>query len=310
MKIIFFGSSDFAVPALEALSKKEDVALAVTQPDRKKGRSLRVASTAVKQSAVNLGIEVYQPDSVNKKDSIERLKKLDADIFIVVSFGQILKKELLETPKKYCINVHASILPKYRGAAPINWAIANGERETGITIIRMNEKMDEGDMIAKEIVNINDSDDAVMLSSKLSRKGAELLLKSIDLIKEEKVSFAKQDNSKSTYAPKLERHDGIIDWNWDADKICSRIKAFAPWPGCFTHFDKKILKIWKAAPVDVYGYNCAPGTVLEIRKHSILIGTGKGAMEIKELQLEGKRRMSAEEFIAGHREITAGKVLT
>ena len=307
MKIIFFGSSDFAVPILEALDKKEDVALAVTQPDREKGRSLRVASTAVKRSAVNLGIEVYQPDNVNKKDSIERLKKLDADIFIVVSFGQILKKEVLDLPEKYCLNMHASLLPKYRGAAPINWAIANGEKETGVTIIKMNEKMDEGDMLSSRRVNISGDDDAVTLSDRLSKKGAEFLLKSIDLIKEGKACFQKQDSSRATYAPKLEKQDGLIDWCMSAGKIHNRVRAFVPWPGCFTRLDKKILKIWKVKPAAVSNYpDSGPGTVLEIRKSGILVSTGKDGLEIEELQLEGKRRMRAEEFIAGHKEITPG----
>ncbi|MBU3911829.1 MAG: methionyl-tRNA formyltransferase [Candidatus Omnitrophica bacterium] len=310
MNIVFFGSSDFAVPVLEALNKKENVALAVTQPDREKGRLLKVASTAVKQSAVSLGIETYQPENVNKKDSVEYLRKFDADVFVVVSFGQILKKGLLDIPKQYCLNVHASLLPKYRGAAPINWVIANGEKETGVTIIKMNEKMDEGDISSSGIVSISADDDAITLSGKLSRKGAELLLKSIELIKEEKISFQKQDSSVATCAPKLEKQDGLIDWDMNAEEIHNRVRAFVPWPGCFTLFDRKILKIWKVRQEDIPDYSGSPpGTVLEIKKNGILVSTGKGGLEIEELQLEGKRRMSVEEFIAGHKEIAAGKIL-
>lgn len=311
MKIIFFGSSDFAVPVLEALSRQEEVALVVTQPDRKKGRSLRVASTAIKESAAGLGIRVFQPDDVNKKESIECLKEIGADLFVVVSFGQILKRELLDIQREYCLNVHASLLPKYRGAAPVNWAIANGEKETGVTIIKMNERMDEGDVMIKEGAVIDDEDDAVTLSDKLSKKGAGALLKSIDLIKKGEEKFIKQDNSRVTYAPKLKKQDGLIDWNLSAAEIRNRIRAFVPWPGCFTCMNKKILKIWKAGPSAVG--NCGaerPGTVLKVTRDNISVSTGEGVLDIKELQLEGRRRMKAEEFIAGHRELVKGLKFT
>ena len=290
MKIIFFGSSEFAVPALEGL----DVALVVTQPDRKKGRSQKISSTAVKMKADSLKIQTFQPEDVNSEKSIEFLKGLGADVFVVVSFGQILSKKLLDLPKLYALNVHASLLPKYRGAAPINWAIANGEKETGITIIKMNEKMDEGDIVLKEAVSINKDEDATQLSDKLSKKGAEVLLKCLD----SSINFEKQDSSKATYAPKLKKEDGLIDWNWSAEKIHNRIRAFVPWPGCFTHLDKKILKIYKASarpePSDK-----KPGTILEITKEYISVSAGKGILNIKELQLESKRRMSVKEFIPG-----------
>ena len=290
MKIIFFGSSEFAVPALEGL----DVALVVTQPDRKKGRSQKISSTAVKMKADSLKIQTFQPEDVNSEKSIEFLKGLGADVFVVVSFGQILSKKLLDLPKLYALNAHASLLPKYRGAAPINWAIANGEKETGITIIKMNEKMDEGDIVLKEAVSINKDEDATQLSDKLSKKGAEVLLKCLD----SSINFEKQDSSKATYAPKLKKEDGLIDWNWSAEKIHNRIRAFVPWPGCFTHLDKKILKIYKASarpePSDK-----KPGTILEITKEYISVSAGKGILNIKELQLESKRRMSVKEFIPG-----------
>ena len=307
MKIVFFGSSDFAAPVLEALSKTEEVALVVTQPDRKKGRSLKIAPTAVKKTADSLGIKVYQPENVNKKKSVEHLKSFKADLFVVVSFGQILKKELLDIPAKYCLNVHASLLPKYRGAAPINRALANGEKETGVTIIRMNEKMDEGDIMIKEPVEISINDDSVTLADKLSMKGSSLLLRAIDLIKTGTANFVKQESSDATYAPKLKKQDGAIDWNLDAAEICDRVRAFVPWPGCFTHLGPKVLKIWEVTPTGISGYKgSSPGTILEIRKDGILVSAGKGAIEIKVIQPEGKRRMKSEEFIAGHREISPG----
>ena len=309
MKIIFFGSSNFAVPILEELVKNEEVALVVTQPDREKGRALKVAPTAVKSKAEELGIEIFQPGKVNTKESIEFLKKFNADLFIVVSFGQILSKEVLSLPKLYCLNIHASLLPKYRGAAPINWAIANGEKETGVTIMKMNEKMDEGDVLLNESVAMDADNDAVTVSDKLSKKGSQVLLKAVELIKADKADFIKQDNSKATFAPKLKKDDGLIDWKMTAEEISNRIRAFAPWPGCFTYLDKKMLKIWKAIPVHLSGEPSGspdrwtkgkPGTVLEADRNGILVKTGKDALKIQELQLEGSRRMTVEEFLAGH----------
>ena len=318
MKIVFFGSSDFAVPMLEALVKSEDIALVVTQPDRQKGRSLKVAPTVVKLKAEELGIKVFQPQKINTKESIEVLKKFDADLFIVVSFGQILSKAVLSLPKLYCLNIHASLLPKYRGAAPINWAIANGEKETGVTIMRMNEKMDEGDAAIRGTLPILDQDDAIILSEKLSIKGAELLLEAVRLIKDHKIEFIAQDHRKASYAPKLKKQDGCIDWNLSAEEISCRVRAFAPWPGCFTYLDKKILKIYKAIPVHLSGEpsgvpdrwtKSEPGTIVEFNKKGMFVKTGKGVLNIQELQSEGSRRMTAEEFIAGHKQLSSGAVL-
>ena len=315
MKIVFFGSSGFAVPMLEALVKSEDVMLAVTQPDREKGRSLKVAPTAVKSKAEELGIKVFQPAKVNTKESAEFLEKFNADLFVVVSFGQILSKAVLDLPKLYCLNIHASLLPKYRGAAPINWAIANGEKETGVTIMRMNEKMDEGDAAIRGVLPVTGQDDAVILSEKLSIKGAELLLEAVRLIKENKIEFTAQDNKKASYAPKLKKEDGLIDWNLSAEEISCRVRAFAPWPGCFTYLDKKILKICKAMPAHLSGEPSGspdrwakgkPGAIVEFNKKGMLVKTGRGILNIQELQLEGSRRMTTEEFIAGHKQLSSG----
>ena len=273
----------------------------VTQPDRQKGRSLKIASTPVKSKAEELGIKTFQPVKVNSKEAIEFLGKFNADLFIIVSFGQILSKAVLSLPRLYCLNIHASLSPEYRGAAPINWAIANGEKETGVTIMKMNEKMDEGDVLLKESVAIDPCDDAVTLSDKLSKKGAESLFKAMELIKTNKADFIKQDHSKATLAPKLKKDDGLIDWKMAAEEISNRIRAFAPWPGCFTCLDKKMLKIWKARPVvDLADKKSKPGAILAVNKNNIVVKTGKGALNIEELQLEGSRRMTAEEFLAGH----------
>ncbi|NQV04190.1 MAG: methionyl-tRNA formyltransferase [Candidatus Omnitrophica bacterium] len=306
MKIIFFGSSEFAVPVLEALKASEEVSLIVTQPDRKKGRTLKLSPTPVKEAALRLGIKTFQPDSVNTRDSIEYLRKFNADMFIVVSFGQILSKEVLALPELYSLNVHASLLPKYRGAAPINQAIASGEKETGVTIIKMDERMDEGEIALKEIVAIDKRDNAITLSAKLSKKGALLLLKVIDSIKIKKITFLRQDDKLATYAPKLKKEDGLIDWSLSADEIYNRIRAFLPWPGCFTHWNKSILKIWKLRPVKTADPGSKPGAVLEVNKDNIIVSAGKGAVAIEELQLQGKRRMNVEEFIAGHKDMLPG----
>jgi methionyl-tRNA formyltransferase len=318
MKIVFFGSSNFAAPILEKLAESEEIVLVVTQPDRQKGRSLQIAPTAVKLKSEELGIKAFQPAKVNSEESIEFLKKFNADLFIVVSFGQIMSKAVLSLPKLYCLNIHASLLPEYRGAAPINWAIANGEKETGITIMAMNEKMDEGDIALKDTQHIGELEDAIALTKKLSIKGAGLLLNAIKLIKDDEIEFTAQDNSKATYAPKLKKENGLVDWAKSADEICNRIKAFAPWPGCFTHLDKKILKIYKAIPVHLSGEpdgspdrwtKSEPGAILEVNKEYILVKTGKGALRIEELQLEGSRRMTAEEFIIGHKQFFPGAIL-
>jgi len=311
MKIIFFGSSEFAVPVLGSLKAKHEVVLIVTQPDRKKGRSSSPSPTAVKATANKLGIEVFQPADVNSRESIGYLEKFGADIFTVVSFGQILSKGLLGLPRVFPINLHASILPGYRGAAPINWAIANGEKETGVTIIRMNEKMDAGDIILKETVAIGKDEDAIMLSERLSKKGAGVLLRSLDLIEKDSVVFKKQDNAEASYAPKLEKKDGLIDWAQSAEEIHNRIRAFVPWPGCFTYWHHKIVKIYKAQfDLGPIVPDSRPGMVLNLSRENIAVATGRGILRILELQLESRRRMKVGTFIAGHKEMTAGAVFS
>ncbi len=305
MRIIFFGSSEFAVPVLEALFRREEVALVVTQPDKKKGRSLRPCPTPIKRAAEDLNIRVLQAERLDSDETVRYLAGLASDIFVVVSFGQILNKKLLEIPRLYPLNVHASLLPEYRGAAPISWALANGEKETGVTIIRMNEKMDEGDIMLSESISIGSDDDAVELSGRLSQKGSDLLLKAIELIKTDEISFMPQDSSLATYAPRLKKEDGLIDWRWTAKKIYDRIRAFVPWPVCYTYWNERALKIWRAAPEGI-GQYLKPGTILETNKKGLLVGTGEGNLRIKELQLEGGRRMAADEFIKGHRELRPG----
>lgn len=311
MKIIFFGSSDFGVPVLEGLSQTEDVVLVVTQPDREKGRHLKLSQTAITSCAEKNNIKVFHPAHANSGESIEYLKGFKPDLFIVVSFGQILCKPLLDIPKFYALNMHGSLLPKYRGAAPINWAIANGDKETGVTIIRMNEKMDEGDIILQEAVLINEEDDAISLSGKLSKKGVSMILDAVRLIGNSDAEFRPQENNNATYAPKLKKEDGLIDWKMPADSIHNRIRAFVPWPGCHTYWGKKLIKIWKAdAVIDMADEKIKPGVVHMADKNGILVKTGKGYLNITALQIESKRKVTAGEFLLGHRGLSMGSIFS
>lgn len=307
LKIVFFGTPRFSVKILESLDEAGlTPSLVITAPDKPKGRKMVLTPPPVKLWAQKYKIKILQPKD-KEELRIMNNELRNYDLFIVASYGKILPKSILEIPKHGTINVHPSLLPKYRGASPIQSVILNGEKETGTTIMLMNEKMDEGDILLKGAISIKKDDDAVSLRDNLSKKGIELLLNSIELIKTKNVNFVKQDNKNATYAPKLKKEDGLIDWSQDAVLICNRIRAFVPWPVCFTHFNKKILKIWKAYP-EKTSSDLKPGTISEASKEGLLVATGKGAIRINELQLEAKRRMNIEEFIAGHKDII-GSVL-
>ena len=306
MKIIFFGTSDFAIPALKGLLESRHKVLAVvTQPDRKKGRSLKLSPPPTKVLALSENIPVYQPADASGKESVDYLKKLNADIFVVISFGQILKKEALSVPKLYSINVHGSLLPKYRGAAPTNWAIINGERSSGVTIIRMNERMDEGDIILKKEAAIEDDDTNITLSEKLSVAGAVALEEALDLIEKDRdLKFTPQDNSHASYAPKLKKEDGLIDWNEPAAKVHNRVRGLLPWPGAYTHYEGRILKVLKTEVLNdaVRERGVNPGEVLDVAKgKGIIVRAGDGLVAIQNLQLEGKKILDADSFVRGHR---------
>lgn len=308
MNIVFFGTSEFAIPAMKGLLESpHKVVAVVTQPDRKKGRSLKLSPPPTKVLALSEGLPVYQPADASGRESIEYLKKLNADVFVVISFGQILKKEVLSVPKLYSINVHGSLLPKYRGAAPTNWAIINGDKSTGLTIIKMNERMDGGDIILKKETGIDKDDTNITLSEKMSSLGAEVLLGAMDIIESNKVSFQRQDDSLATYAPKLKKEDGLIDWDEDAIKIHNKVRGYIPWPGAYTHLDGKILKIWKTQISDLPSEgNIKSGTVLGvIENKGIIMKTGSKGLAITHLQIEGKKILDSDSFVRGHR-ITKG----
>lgn len=304
MKIVFFGTAEFAMPALkELIASKHKVLALVTQPDRRRGRNLKLSPPPTKVLAETHGIPVYQPEDASRGESIEYLKKLGADLFVVIAFGQILKKEALAIPRSSAINLHGSLLPRYRGAAPTNLAIINGDRISGVTIIRMNEQMDEGDIILKREVAIEAEDTNITLSETLSSLGAKLLMEAVDLIASGKATFEKQDNAQATLAPKLKKEDGIIDWNKPAEIIHNRVKGLLPWPGAYTVGLGKTLKILNTELISYPPKDKAsPGEILDIIKgKGIVVNTGSGAIVIKYLQLEGGKALDADSFLRGHR---------
>ena len=302
MKIVFFGTSTFAVASLKAVAASgHELLLVVTQPDKKKGRHLHLTPPPIKEIATGLNIPVYQPQDVSGAESIEKLKALNADLFVVAAFGQLFKKEALAIPRKFAINLHASLLPKYRGAAPINWAIINGEKKTGISVFRLEEKMDAGDIILNKEVDIKEEDNAVTLGEKLSEIGARVLVEAVDLIEKNKASFKKQDASLVSFAPKLKKADGILDWNQTAIQLHNRVRGLMSWPGAFTTFDGKTIKLLETKVIDANEKAGQPGEILKMEPGlGILVKAGSGCLAIRRLQLEGSRPMQFEEFLRGH----------
>ncbi|MBI5874968.1 MAG: methionyl-tRNA formyltransferase [Deltaproteobacteria bacterium] len=299
------GTPEFAVPCLKALIESgEDVVAVVTQPDKPKGRGKHLTPPPVKELALRCDIPVLQPEKIKDELFINALKDLCPDAIAVVAYGKILPKAVLDIPPKGCINVHASLLPKYRGAAPINRAIINGEKETGITTMLMDEGMDTGDMLLTERVEIKDDDTAAGLRDRLKYIGAELLIKTIKGIESGTVKPIKQDDSQATYAPMLKKEDGRIDWTLKAEEIRNLIRGLNPWPGAHTRWEGKQIKIFKSSEFGVRSSelrNEEPGTVINVSADGICVATGKGSLLITELQPENKNRMSATEFIRGYK---------
>lgn len=302
MKIVFFGTSDFALCALKALfSNRHKILGVVTAEDKARGRGQRIGVSPVKLFAQGNGLALFQPANLREAKFIRSLKNTQADLFVVCAYGKILTKGILQIPQNYAINLHASLLPKYRGAAPLNWAIIKGERQSGITIFKMNEYMDKGEIILQKKTDISASDSAVSLAEKLSSLGAEALLEAVDLIAQGNVSFRAQDETHASFAPKLKKEDGLIDWRSSASEICNRIRGLEPWPGAFTYLKNSLLKIWEGRVAESEEGK-APGEIIEVNaQKGILVQTGKDSLLITAVQLEGKRRMPAGKFILGHR---------
>lgn len=296
MRVVFMGTPDFSVPALERIATEHEVVAVVTQKDKPKGRGMSVSYTPVKESALKLNIPIYQPDKVKEESFVEELRELNPDVIVVIAFGQILSNEILTLPKYGCINVHASLLPKYRGAAPIQWAVIDGEEKSGVCTMKMDEGLDTGDIIDVDEITLDPKETGGSLFDKLSKLGGELILKTLQNLEFGKATFIKQDDSKSTYAKKMTKELGHIDFTKDAESIERLIRGLNPWPSAFTYLDGKVMKIWDADVVDAGG---VPGTVISEDKDSFVIATGSKALKVNELQLEGKKRMKASDFLNG-----------
>lgn len=300
MRIVFMGTPDFSVGTLEAiLAAGHQVAAVVTQPDKPKGRGKALQATPVKEAALAHGLTVYQPRKVREDSFLEELKKINPDVIVVVAFGQIIPRTILELPKFGCINVHASLLPKYRGAAPIQWAVIDGEEVSGVTIMRMDAGLDTGDMLSKVEVPLAEDETGGSLFDKLSEAGARQLVQTLNRLEDGTVQPEKQpEESPTGYARMITKADGLIDWTKDAKSIERLIRGLNPWPSAFTRLEGKNLKIWKAA-VQEQDSGLAPGTVISAGREGLSVQTGQGRLNILELQLEGKKRMEADAFLRG-----------
>lgn len=310
MKVIFMGTPDFSVGTLEALIEAgHEVALVVTQPDKPKGRGGKMQYTPVKEVAVAHNIPVYQPKRIRESECIEELRKYNADIMVVIAFGQILPKEILEMTPYGCVNVHASLLPSYRGAAPIQWAVINGEKVSGVTTMQMNEGLDTGDMLLKVEIPLDEKETGGSLHDKLAEAGARLCVETLDALKAGTVTPEKQGDSPTAYAKMLDKHMGKIDWKMSAKEIERLIRGLNPWPSAYTRWNEndKGMKIWEAEVAEGQTDKAA-GTVVEVAKDGFFVQTGDGLLKITALQIPGKKRMDAAAFLRGY-QMETGTVL-
>ncbi|WP_339063438.1 methionyl-tRNA formyltransferase [Tepidibacillus marianensis] len=299
MRIVFMGTPEFAVPSLQSLvDQGHDVVGVVTQPDRPKGRKQILTPSPIKERATTLGIEVYQPERIKREEAIRKVLNWKPDLIVTAAYGQIIPDPILFTPKYKAINVHASLLPKYRGAAPIHQSIIQGEKETGITIMYMVKELDAGDILSQVKVPIEDNETVGTLNEKLSLVGRDLLLETIRRIEEEAIQPVPQDDHLATYAPLLKRQDEKIDWNKTSIQIYNQIRGLYPWPVAFTTLSGNNLKILWAEPFP-YHHEERPGVILRVTKDQLLVATKDGAMELKEIQPAGKKRMNIVSFLQG-----------
>lgn len=297
------GTPEFSVPSLRALlSAGKNIVLVVTQPEKPKGRGRKLSAGRVKEFALKNNLIVSEPRSLKDEGWINELRSLSLDLIVVVAYGKILPEEVLGIPRFGCVNLHASLLPSYRGASPVNWAIINGDKETGVTAIVMDKGVDTGPILLSEKAGIKEDETAGELSRKLSEVGAALLVKAIELFLEGRIKPAPQDDRNATCAPLLKKEDGKIDWNLGAERIKNLVRGLSPWPGAYTFLRGKLLKIHSAEAQGDSGdsVDLKPGTVFEAEKGRIRVKCGSGVLEIKELQIEGKRRLSAREFLRGY----------
>ncbi len=311
MKIMFFGSSKFGYPALKKLiAACYEIPLVVTQPDKLQGRGMKLGGTQIKELAEQAKLEIFQPEDINSPEAVEIIKKHDSDLFVIIAYGQKFSPEVLSIPSIMPINVHASLLPKYRGAAPINWAIINGDRLTGNTVMKVVPRMDAGPIILQSQIPISPDDDALTMEGKLSEDCAGLLLKAVDLIESGKFELIPQDDGISTVAPKLSTGAAKIDWYKPAEKIHNLVRGCVNWSSAFTKHNNRILKIYKTRlewGVPQSG-EIVPGKILAVSEKGIFVATGNGYLSLQEVQLEGKGRLAAQEFLSGNK-IEPGEIL-
>ncbi|WP_028243548.1 methionyl-tRNA formyltransferase [Pseudobutyrivibrio ruminis] len=307
MKVVFMGTPDFAVETLKAIYEAgHKVILVVSQPDKPKGRSGKLQPTPVKEFAVEHDIPVYQPVKIRAEESVEYLSQYKADVFVVAAFGQILPKVILDMPRLGCVNVHGSLLPKYRGAAPIQWAVINGEKVSGNTTMLMGPGLDDGDMLLKSEIELAADETGGSLFDKLAVDGGKLAVKTIEALEKGEITPIPQDESEATHVGMIHKDMGNIDWNKSAEEIERLIRGLNPWPSAFTFVNGKQLKLWKATVVDKSG---EAGTVIDVNKNVFTIACGNKALEINELQLEGKKRMATGDFLRGY-QLEAGTVFS
>jgi methionyl-tRNA formyltransferase len=305
MRIVFIGTGEIGVPTLQALLNSEhEVVGVVTQPDKPVGRTQLVEPPPIKKTLFTTKIPVLQPTRIKDRQAIEEIRAVKPDVVVVMAYGQILPRDVLEIPKIACLNLHASLLPRWRGAAPIQAAIAAGDRETGITVMYMDERLDTGNILLQRAIDIVRADTGGSLHDRLAKVAPEALLESLELLAKRSAPRIPQDNALATYAPKLKREDGKVDWTGPADAIERKIRAFDPWPGAFMTIDANGTRNLKIFSATVVGLRGAPGQILK-RENELVVAAGKGALSLREVQLEGKRRMSAGEFLRGHRVLSS-----
>jgi methionyl-tRNA formyltransferase len=300
MRIVFLGTPEFAVPTLEALAAGgHDIAAVYTQPDRPKGRGNQLTAAPVKEAAMRLGLKIFQPERVRRPENVAALEALRPDIMVVVGYGQIIPQSIINIPTHGILNVHASLLPKYRGAAPIQWAIANGESETGVTIMRIDAGLDTGDMLLRAATDIGARDTAPELSLRLSQQGAELLIDALRRIEAGSATYERQNEGEATLAPILTKEDGRVAWSRTACEIDNRLRGFTPWPGAFSSFRGQLFQLLRAS-ADPQSSVLPPGTIIKDKRRLLVACGGESTLELQEIQLQGKKRVPAEAFLNGY----------
>ncbi len=299
MRTIFFGSPDFAVPCLEALHDISDIAAVISQPDRPAGRGLAMRPPAVKKRALELGLEVWQPKKVRTAAFAEKLRALEADVAVVVAYGRILPRGVLDAPRTGCVNVHASLLPRWRGAAPIQWSIVHGDEETGVTLMQVDEGMDSGAVLSTLATPIRPDDDAATLSARLSKMGADLLREQLARYVAGDLTPQPQQEGEVTMAPLLKKEHGSIDWNQSAQAVHNQIRGMNPWPGAHTVLGERRIKVHRSVASTLDPEGAAPGQVIALDPEGILVACAEGTLEIQELQESGRKRVDARAFASG-----------